>query len=87
MSGTQLAWNFLHRHVRDRESYNFWLSRAEGVVARQCFRNWEAIARACPPDFSSPEAIFAWGVDRHNDINRRLGKPAISLDEAKKIHL
>jgi hypothetical protein len=35
-----------------------------------------------PPDFSSPEAFFAWGVALHNAVNAKLGKPEITIEEA-----
>jgi hypothetical protein len=38
-----------------------------------------------PPDFSSPEAFFAWGVALHNAVNRKLGKPELTLEEALSI--
>jgi hypothetical protein len=38
-----------------------------------------------PPDYSSHEAWFAWGVKAHNEVNQRLGKPIVSLEEAKHI--
>ena len=38
-----------------------------------------------PPDFSTPEAFFAWGVRLHNAVNAKLGKPEITIDEAYKI--
>jgi hypothetical protein len=38
-----------------------------------------------PPDFSSPEAFFAWGVRLHNAVNAKLGKPEITIEEALSI--
>ena len=38
-----------------------------------------------PPDFSSPEAFFAWGVNLHNSVNRKLGKPELTYEEALSI--
>jgi hypothetical protein len=40
---------------------------------------------ANPPDFSSPEAFFAWGVNLHNAVNRKLGKPELTIEEALSI--
>jgi hypothetical protein len=37
------------------------------------------------PDFSTPEAFFAWGVALHNAVNRKLGKPELTIDEALSI--
>lgn len=38
-----------------------------------------------PPDFTSPEAFFAWGVALHNAVNRKLGKPELTITEALSI--
>ena len=38
-----------------------------------------------PPDFTSPEAFFAWGVNLHNAVNRKLGKPELTIEEALSI--
>jgi hypothetical protein len=38
-----------------------------------------------PPDFTSPEAFFAWGVALHNAVNRKLGKPELTIEEARRI--
>jgi hypothetical protein len=37
------------------------------------------------PDFSTPEAFFAWGVNLHNAVNRKLGKPELTIEEALSI--
>ena len=49
---------------------------------RRFYADWKA---ANPPDFSSPEAFFAWGVALHNAVNAKLGKPEITIDEALSI--
>lgn len=38
-----------------------------------------------PPDFTCPEAFFAWGVRLHNAVNRKLGKPELTITEALSI--
>ena len=38
-----------------------------------------------PPDFSTPEAFFRWGVALHNAVNRKLGKPELTIEEALSI--
>ena len=38
-----------------------------------------------PPDFTSPEAFFRWGVNLHNSVNRKLGKPELTYEEALSI--
>lgn len=35
-----------------------------------------------PPRFDSPEEFFAWSVEYHNAVNRKLGKPELPLADA-----
>jgi hypothetical protein len=53
-----------------------------GCSCKRFYAEWKA---ANPPDFSSPEAFFAWGVALHNAVNAKLGKPEITIDEALSI--
>ena len=53
-----------------------------GCQCKAFYRAWKA---ENAPDFSSPEAFFAWGVALHNAVNAKLGKPQITLDEAYSI--
>jgi hypothetical protein len=55
---------------------------AYGCACRQFYQAWKA---ANAPDYSSPEAFFAWGVRLHNAVNAKLGKPEITIDEAYSI--
>jgi hypothetical protein len=43
-------------------------------------RNW--LKHNPPPD--DPAGLFAWTVQWHNDVNRRLGKPELSVEEATR---
>lgn len=51
-----------------------------------CHQDFVNIISKTKPDFSSADGFFAWGVDRHNDVNQKLGKPIMSLEEAKKVY-
>jgi hypothetical protein len=53
-----------------------------GCACRKFYAEWKA---ANEPDFTSPEAFFAWGVRLHNAVNEKLGKPQITLNEALTI--
>lgn len=37
-----------------------------------------------PPRLGSREELLEWLIETHNDVNRRTGKPVLSLAEAKK---
>lgn len=47
-----------------------------------CRRHWLEIESKQPPEFLSENAFFRWGFDRHNDINRMLGKREYTWQQA-----
>jgi hypothetical protein len=53
-----------------------------GCSCKRFYAEWKA---ANAPDFTSPEAFFAWGVNLHNAVNAKLGKLEITIDEAYSI--
>lgn len=50
-----------------------------GCSCREGYNQFKAID---PPDFSSPMAFFHWSVRIHNAVNRKLGKPELTLGQA-----
>jgi hypothetical protein len=78
-------WIALHDGtIRDESTLAEWeLSIPQyGCQCKAFYRAWKA---ENAPDFSSPEAFFAWGVALHNAVNAKLGKHEITLDEAYSI--
>jgi hypothetical protein len=87
-----------HFSYEQRPIENPWIALHDGTVFdAKSLADWELIIPqyGCPckafyrawkaenaPDFSSPEAFFAWGVALHNAVNAKLGKPQITLEEA-----
>jgi hypothetical protein len=55
-----------------------------GCACRDGFRT---LLDRYPPDLSSDEAWFVWKWFIHNTVSQSLGKPTITIEEAKKIHL
>lgn len=53
-----------------------------GCQCKKFYAEWKA---ENAPDFTSPGAFFAWGVRLHNAVNAKLGKPQLTIDEARKI--
>lgn len=45
------------------------------IYCRQSFLEFIRRAPTPPPPFSTREALRRWISDRHNDVNRKLGKP------------
>lgn len=50
-----------------------------------CRRDFDKMILATPPDFSSNAALFTSTVKWHNEVNRKLGKPEMSLADAQRI--
>ena len=51
----------------------------------KCKEHWAIWMKTHPPKFG-PGEYFAWTVDAHNDVSKRLGKPEMSLEEAKTLY-
>jgi hypothetical protein len=78
-------WILLHDgSIKTIEQLTEWelLIPQYGCSCKRFYAEWKA---ANPPDFTSPEAFFAWGVRLHNAVNAKLGKPEITIEEAYKI--
>jgi len=56
-----------------------------------CYANYLTLKELTPPDNSSPENLWKWGVDIHNIVNQKLidqgdtSKSIISYEEAKRL--
>ena len=50
-----------------------------------CQQGANDLLAQCPPRYDSPEDWFAWTVQYHNLVNVKLGKPTLTLDEARAI--
>jgi hypothetical protein len=85
-------WLELHRYrlafwcpEQAKKDYADWKKRIPNYGCG-CTSKWAEIEKKNPPDFSSAEAYFYWGVDRHNDVNRELRRPEMDHDEAWEMH-
>ncbi len=85
-NGPQL-WEELHRRAlvhRPGQDDGEWLAKFSlRLPCGHCRADWVRMMQATPPDYSSAANFFAWTVDRHNEVNSRLGKPLVSLRAAK----
>ena len=77
----QAAWGYLHGYKGCDPQ---WLEIWQFLIPQrcECKGGYQQIIAEMPPDFTSPEAFFAWGVNLHNAVNRKLGKPELTIDEA-----
>lgn len=80
----QFAWAKLHSYTGNDPQ---WLDLWQYFIPQRCDckDGYQKILEEMPPDFTSPEAFFAWGVRLHNAVNAKLGKPELTIDEAKAI--
>ena len=79
------AWTSLHEYqgcsptfVRDWEK----LIPSYGCT---CRKDYEEIKKLHPFDYSTPDRFFLSGIHLHNAVNRKLGKPEVSIEDARKI--
>ncbi len=56
------------------------------MLCEECRAHWkEMVAKSPPGDaLNSRDKLFKWTVDRHNEVNLRLGKQPYSYGEALK---
>jgi hypothetical protein len=78
------AWSLLHRYQGCDpvflEAWQAWIPRG-----CSCKEDFGKVIADYPPDFSSPEAFWNWGWFLHNWVNEKLGKPIVSLEDARKL--
>ena len=76
-------WKDLHSGVVcDQASLEKWEAKIPQYGCR-CRKDYEVYKASNPPDFSSPEALWLWGYNLHNWVNRKLGKPELTVEEAR----
>lgn len=74
-------WAELHKRALSVTSDDSeWLAKFERrVPCGSCRKHWLEMLQKTPPDWTR---YFGWSVDRHNEINVKLGKPEMPLAEA-----
>ncbi len=83
-------WAELHNralaYAGDEAAEREWLEDfRRRVPCGVCRQHWQQITSDLPPDLSSADAYYAWTVSSHDAVNRLLGKPEWSLEEADVI--
>lgn len=76
-------WLELHSYRQDKEwserdAKRFlggWESRIPNFEHCDCRESYGRFRAELPPDFSSYDAFYSWGVSMHNKVNAKLGKP------------
>lgn len=78
------AWRTLHeRRDANPEWFREWMTSIPTGCG--CGSSVAAILAEHPPNYASPAAWFEWTVDFHNAVNVKLGKPTMTLDEARRL--
>lgn len=76
------AWHRLHSEpIGTPEWVADWMAN---YVPKGCGCGGSAttLLEQLPPRYDSPEEWFAWTVEFHNLVNRKLGKPEMTLEHA-----
>lgn len=77
------SWTFKHSYFGcDPQWHELWETTIPRIGC-SCGEDYAKLKTEYPPDFSSPENYFAWGVFIHNKVNEKLDKPQMSLETAK----
>lgn len=78
----------------DREAYKMFYENLWKVIpCFKCSQNYQQHLKKLPlvaesVDYlASNETLFAWTVALHNEVNRMLDKPEMSLDAAKQLYM
>lgn len=87
------AWHFIHTypliHQHDwdsraaRKQFNLWEKTIP--LACECRTHWKEVKKRHPPKFKTWSEFFEFTNTVHNEVNERLGKPLIPLQEAYTI--
>ena len=53
----------------------------------KCTDHWLQTVKKYPPRFGKADEYFEWTVFIHNEVNTRLGKPIMSVTDAKTLYI
>lgn len=81
-AATLPPWSRLHLERNPTEEFFADWKRYIPSQGCMCASNFAEIEEELPPDFTSPEAFFARGIEWHNRVNRKLGYQEITLNQA-----
>lgn len=84
-------WRELHRLALqwsgDKEDLRQIIIRiTNSIPCGSCKAHWVEMITRKPPVVETAEALFALSVEWHNEVNARIGKPEMPLDEALKLY-
>jgi hypothetical protein len=74
---------------QEKENYrDFFVHLWKVIPCARCAQNYKLHLEELPIDgfLDNRDVLFEWTVNLHNIVNRDLGKPLMSLDDAKKLY-
>lgn len=90
---SQLLWKELHLRALQNTGENDtkYLVEFSKRIPRfnpgcKCREFWVTYVKRYPPKFGPNGEYFTWTVECHNAVNKKLGKPLYSLEEAKELY-
>lgn len=79
------AWTSLHQYQGCSPTFVRDWEKLIPSYCCSCRKDYEELKKLHPFDYSTPDRFFLSGIALHNAVNRKLGKPEVSIDEARKI--
>lgn len=52
----------------------------------KCREHWVMWIRSNPPKYGKNGEFFQWTVEAHSSVNKRLGKPTLTVEEARELY-
>lgn len=90
---TQMLWKELHLRALENKGENdlkylidFSTRIPRFTSGCKCREFWVSYIKKFPPKFGANQEYFKWTVDCHNAVNKKLGKPIYSLEEARELY-
>jgi len=88
LAGSSL-WKELHIWALKKNPDIDWLISWEKKVKAllgtcTCYVHWKKLKEQHPVDWNN---LFEWTVLAHNEVNRRLAKPEMTIEEARAIYI
>lgn len=91
------AWKFIHActfampdapdNAQQRAMRAFLESLSSVLPCPACAAHWQQMLAKSPPPVHSRDELSRWCVDRHNEVNARLGKPLRDYASVARDHL
>ncbi len=73
-------------HSSGKDDSKFLEAIGKNLPCGPCKTNFAKYRQENPPDFSTVDKYFEWTWSLHNDVNKTLEKPEITLEEARAIY-